>query len=92
MWWGGGTTSEEEEKSTTSTDQEVMEILSEEDAKDDLQRSSEDDDEEFKRLRQQFREQETLLGELKGVLRSNTQKLANKEKEVQVCARIVGHS
>ena len=35
-------------------------------------------------LKDQFLAQETLLGQLKGVLRSNEEKLQNKEKEVQV--------
>ena len=46
---------------------------------DDLELSDEDD---LKDLKNQFLEQENLLGQLKGVLKSNEEKLHNKEREV----------
>ena len=83
MWWGGGTASKEEPQDDEDG-KEVMEILSEEDSvKDD--NDDDDDDEDFQKIRDQFTEQQALLGELRGVLKSNTDKLANKEREVQVC-------
>ena len=39
---------------------------------------------ELRDLKSQFEEQESLLGQLKGVLKSNEAKLQNKEKEVKV--------
>jgi hypothetical protein len=48
----------------------------------DVPRSSEEA--ELRDLKDQFADQESLLGQLKNVLRSNEEKLHNKEKEVQV--------
>ena len=79
--------------STPTSD--FMEILSEEDILESaaaaaagatsssppLEISAEDAD--LRDLKAQFIEQENLLGQLKGVLRSNEEKLQSKEREVQ---------
>ena len=76
-----------------------MEILSEEDDSvkthedEDLDEDQDDEElEDFQKIRDQFNEQQALLGELKGVLKSNTDKLANKEREVQVSVSFTIHS
>lgn len=94
MWWGGGGSDRDPETSDSeskSEDKEVMEILSEEDTQEILipaeqeeETEDDEDDEDLEKLKAQFQESESLLGQLKGVLRSNEEKLANKEKEVQV--------
>ena len=46
---------------------------------------------ELRDLKEQFMAQENLLGQLKGVLRSNEEKLQTKEKEVHVRFHIISH-
>ena len=93
MWWGGESAAGPAESGEEDT--EVMEILSEEDlgpstsaeaAPFDFEQEDEDD---LGRLKERFQEQESLLGQLKGVLKSNERKLVTKEKEVQVCPMIL---
>ena len=104
MWWGGGgdeppaSSTPDAKKatgdSTASSPEDVMEILSEEDtlALEGAARESptgdDDSDTELQSLKDQFLQQESLLGQLKGVLKSNEEKLISKEKEVQVCCMI----
>lgn len=96
MWWGGGGNPEPdptmESSTSASTPEDVMEILSEEDAASHhVEDVTEDSDEELKSLKEQFMQQESLLGQLKGALKSNEEKLLSKEKEVQVCCMPISH-
>eukprot|EP00095_Tigriopus_kingsejongensis_P008363 snap_masked-scaffold1246_size53250-processed-gene-0.5 protein:Tk08363 transcript:snap_masked-scaffold1246_size53250-processed-gene-0.5-mRNA-1 annotation:"hypothetical protein PIIN_05284" len=80
----------EEDPGSSSSEPEVMEILSEEDlsASPPLESYATpgghaSQDPELKDLKDQFLRQEQLLGQLKGVLKSNQDKLHGKEREVQ---------
>ena len=85
MWWGGNKGDDED---ASSSSPEVVEILSEEDV---MQPASAPpgppppEDEELERLKGQFAQQEDLLGQLRGVLQRNEEKLHTKELEVKVC-------
>ena len=98
MWWPGSSAKGEDEGdndespgggSTPTSD--FMEILSEEDifegaaaaTSSPLEIPTSVEDAELRDLKEQFAEQENLLGQLKGVLRSNEEKLQSKEKDVQ---------
>ena len=85
MWWGGGG-GDDPKEATPTPDSDVMEILSEEDmGSPGAARAPGDDEDEadLQQLKRQFREQEDLLGQLRGVLQSNEEKLVAKEREVQ---------
>ncbi len=100
MWWPGSKEASEApaEGDDDETSEEIMEILSEEDAgaegggvSGDSGEAKEEDDEddmELARLKDQFRQQEDLLGQLRGALRRNETKLQGKEQEVQVCPHL----
>lgn len=101
MWWGGGKDSGESEGDPSSSrppsnsSDEVMEILSEEDVRPEAAEAVEDaaedeedaeDAEALARLKESFKQQEDILGQLKGALTRNEDKLMKKETEVQVCS------
>ena len=95
MWWGG---TDDEKGPPLPEDKGEGEItppleIIEEDSDSSLASSplhlSEDLD--LKDLNQRFSMQEDLLGQLKGVLRSNEAKLQFKEKEVEVRVSLYSH-
>lgn len=103
MWWGGGGGGgggDDPPGGPPGSEQpDVLEILSEEDVVlEDQDQAAVDqsspihvpgstEEAELRDLKEQFLAQENLLGQLKGVLRSNEEKLQTKEKEVQVFKR-----
>lgn len=89
MWWGG----EDEEPlsggSSSDNTTPPIDIMAEEEAsfREDPSSSTSvmsEDVSDLPDLKDQFAMQESLLGHLKNVLRSNEEKLQAKEKEVQV--------
>jgi hypothetical protein len=89
MWWGGedenppsgGSSSE---NTTPPVDLVAEDALREATASPTASTSMSEDVAELHDLRDQFAMQESLLGQLKTVLKSNEDKLHVKEKEVQV--------
>lgn len=80
MWWGGGGSGDESPP---------MEIIEEDTGADSFgtpigSPPANEEQAELRDLREQFAQQESLLGQLKGVLRSNEQKLQHKEQEIKV--------
>ena len=96
MWgWGGGgggdspPAKKSPERDVVADDEDELtpplEIgLPGDEADDALTESVTSDDPELRELREQFSMQEDLLGQLKGVLKSNEAKLHFKEREVEV--------
>ena len=100
MWgWGGGGGGGDSPPAKKSPERDVvaddedeltppLEIgLPGDEADDALTESVTSDDPELRELREQFSMQEDLLGQLKGVLKSNEAKLHFKEREVEVSHR-----
>ena len=99
MWgWGGGgggdspPAKKSPERDVVADDEDELtpplEIgLPGDEADDALTESVTSDDPELRELREQFSMQEDLLGQLKGVLKSNEAKLHFKEREVEVSHR-----
>ncbi len=93
MWWGGGGEEDDVKSAGSSGDNDStppIDIMAEEAERERELDSSptasfmSEDAGELRALKDQFAMQENLLGQLQTVLKSNEEKLHNKEKEVQV--------
>ncbi len=91
MWWGGGAGDDDEPRSGDSSGDgstPPVDIMEEEEAAAASPGATSsflsDDAGDLRALKDQFAMQEDLLGQLTNVLKSNEEKLHNKEKEVQV--------